>query len=42
MRWMVYGAGAVGGVLGGLLHEAGPTSCWWRAARTSTRSAATG
>ena len=23
MRWMVYGAGAVGGVLGGLLHEAG-------------------
>ena len=23
MRWIVYGAGAVGGVLGGLLHEAG-------------------
>ena len=23
MRWVVYGAGAVGGVLGGLLHEAG-------------------
>jgi 2-dehydropantoate 2-reductase len=23
MRWMVYGAGAIGGVLGGLLHEAG-------------------
>ena len=23
MRWLVYGAGAVGGVLGGLLHEAG-------------------
>ena len=34
MRICVYGAGAIGGYVGGQLALAGRTSAWWRAGRT--------